>query len=141
MKNLIATFILMGVSASLLTACVSREQADAKLAKGCEAGVNAILPEGRKITRIAKTEFTPATEGRGMRHVKMTAVETDGFLEVENVFECVFEEGFGFLNSNYTAAVYQVRAGDIMIGKSGDEIVGDAQQFIKLNDAIRGALY
>ncbi|HEY0901744.1 MAG TPA: hypothetical protein VGD95_06435 [Micavibrio sp.] len=141
MKKIISTFILMGVSAALLSACVSREQADAKLAKGCEAGVNAILPAGRKITRVAKSEFTPATEGPGMRHVKLTAIETDGFLEVENTVECVFEEGFAFLNSSHTAALYQVRAGEIMIGKSGNEIVGDAQQFLKLNEAIRNAMY
>lgn len=141
MKNSIRGLILLGASSLLLTACVSREQADAKLAKGCEAGVNVILPEGRKITRIAKTDFTPATEGPGMRHVKLTAVETDGFLEVENMYDCVFEEGFGFLNTTHTAAVYQVRAGDIMIGKSGNEIVGDAQQFLKLNDAMRDAMY
>lgn len=136
-----STLILMGVCAMTLSACVSREQADAKLAKGCEAGVNVILPEGRKITRIAKSEFTPATEGAGMRHVKLTAVETDGFLETENVFECVFEESFGFLGSGHTAAIYQVRAGDTMIGKSGNQIVGDAQIFLKLNDAMRDAMY
>lgn len=141
MTRKFSTFILIGACAMILSGCVSREQADAKLAKGCEAGVNVILPEGRKIARIAKSEFTPATEGHGMRHVKLTAIETDSFLESENIFECVFEEGFGFLNSSHTAAIYQVRAGDTMIGKSGNEIVGDAQVFMKLNDAMRDAMY
>lgn len=141
MTGRFSTLIMLGVCALTLSGCVSREQADAKLAKGCEAGVNVILPEGRKITRIAKSEFTPATEGAGMRHVKLTAIETDGFLETENVFECVFEESFGFLNSAYTAAAYQVRAGDIVIGKSGHEIIGDAQTFMKLNDAMRSVMY
>ncbi len=141
MTKRFSTFILMGACAMILSGCVSREQADAKLAKGCEAGVNVILPQGRKIARIAKSEFTPATEGAGMRHVKLTAIENDGFLESENVFECVFEESFGFLNSGHTAAIYQVRAGDTMIGKSGNEIIGDAQVFMKLNDAMRDAMY
>lgn len=141
MTNRFSTFIIMGTCAMLLSGCVSREQADAKLAKACEAGVNAILPEGRKITRVADTEFSPATEGQGMRHVVLKAVETDGFLETETEFVCVFEESFGFLNTGYTAAAYQVRAGDLVVGKSGNEILGDAQIFMKLNDAMRDAMY
>ncbi len=141
MTGRFSTFILLGVCAALLSGCVSREQADTKMAKGCEAGVKVILPEGRTIARIAKTEFTPATEGPGMRHVKLTAIENDGFLETENVFECVFEENFGFLNGSHSAAIYQVRAGDLVIGKSGNEIIGDAQTFIKLNDAMREVMY
>ena len=141
MTKRFSTFILMGACAMILSGCVSREQADAKLAKGCEAGANVILPEGRKITRIAKSEFTPATEGRGMRHVKLTTIENDGFLEIENTVECVFEENFGFLNSGHSAAIYQVSAGDTVIGKSGSQIIGDAQVFLKLNDAMRDAMY
>ena len=125
----------------LLSGCVSREQADAKLAKGCEAGVNALLPEGRTITRIADTKFSPSPEGPGMRHVKLKAIETDGFLEVESEFECVFEESFGFLKNNFTASIYQVRTGERVVGKSGNEILGDANDFLKLTDAIRDAMY
>lgn len=141
MTNRFSTFVILGTCAMLLSGCVSREQADTKLAKACEAGVNAILPEGRKITRVADTQFTPSTEGQGMRHVKLKTIETDGFLETETEFVCVFEESFSFLNMGYTAAPYQVRAGDLIVGKSGNEILGDAQAFMKLNDAMHDALY
>lgn len=141
MKKLAQAIMLCSASVLLLTGCVSREHADAKLAKACEAGVNVVLPEGRKITRVAKTDFSPATEGPAMRHVKLTAIETDGFLEIENAFDCVFEESSGFLNSNHTASVYYVRAGDRMIGKSGNEIIGSAAEFMELNDAMRDAMY
>lgn len=135
------TFVLLGACALLLSGCVSREQADAKLAKGCEAGVNALLPEGRTISKVADAKFSPSPEGANMRHVTLKAIENDGFLEVENSFECIFEESFGFLNANYTASVYQVRTGERVVGKSGNEILGDAQDFLKLTDAIREAMY
>lgn len=135
------TFVLLGTCALLLSGCVSREQADAKLAKGCQAGVNALLPEGRTITKIADTKFSPSPEGPSMRHVSLKAIENDGFLEVENTFECVFDESFGFMNMNYTASIYQVRTGERVVGKSGNEILGDANDFLKLTDAIREAMY
>jgi len=135
------TFFILGACALLLSGCVSREQADAKLAKGCAAGVNALLPEGRKIERTIDTQFSPSPEGSDMRHVKLKAIENDGWLEVESEFECVFEESFGFLNTNYTASIYQVRTGERVVGKSGNEILGDADDFMKLTDAIREAMY
>jgi hypothetical protein len=135
------TFVLLGTCALLLSGCVSREQADAKLAKGCEAGVNVLLPEGRTISKVASSKFSPSPEGPNMRHVELKAIENDGFLEVENTFECVFDESFGFMNMNYTASVYQVRTGERVVGKSGNEILGDANDFLKLTDAIREAMY
>lgn len=137
----IHTFILLSACTIMLSGCVSREQADAKLAKGCEAGVNALLSEGRTITKIADTKFSPSPEGPNMRHVTLKAIENDGFLEVENNFECIFEEQFGPLNMNYTASIYQVRTGERVVGKSGNEILGDANDFLKLTDAIREAMY
>lgn len=124
-----------------LGGCVSREQADAKLARGCEAGVKAILPEGYSVARIESTEFSPATQGTGYRHVTLKAVELDGWLETPKEYECVFEESFGFLSANHTAAIYQIRAGDKVVGKSGREIIGETEDFLKLTEAIRRAMY
>ena len=141
MKRHIQTLLLMTVCATLLSGCVSREQADAKLAKGCEAGVNALLTPPRKIEKILDTKFSPSPEGADMRHVKLHVMENDGWLEVESDFECIFEESFGFFQSNHTASIYQVRTGERIVGKSGNEIMGDAQDFLKLTDAIREAMY
>lgn len=124
-----------------LSGCVSREQADAKLAKGCEAGINALLTEPRKIEKILETKFSPSPEGAGMRHVALHVMENDGWLEVESDFECVFEESFGILQMSHAASIYQVRTGERIVGKSGNEILGDANDFLKLTDAIRKAMY
>lgn len=141
MKPYFLTLSVLISCTLLLSGCVSRAQADATLAKGCEAGVAALLPPERKIERISDKTFSPSPEGVGMRRVMLKAIENDGFLEVESEFECVFEESFGLFNMNHTASVYQVRTGDRIIGKSGNQIMGDAQDFIKLTDAIREAMY
>ncbi len=135
------SFLLLAASLPLLTGCIDRAQADAKLAKGCEAGVNTMLENGDQIGKVVKTEFTPATEGQGMRHVALTATIKDDWSEQEQTYECVFEEDFGPMNMTHTAAIYQVKVGDKVIGKSGNEIMGDAQDFLKLNEAIRQAMY
>lgn len=136
------SLIAAAAATLLLTGCVDRATADATLAKGCEAGVNALLTDGMKIGTIKNTEFSPSPEGQGYRRVTMTAVATDGWAEEERPFVCIFEESFGFLNSNHTAAIYQLRLSDEQVyGKSGKEILGDAQDFIKLTDAIRSAMY
>ena len=139
-----ARFVVFAAAtaAVLLTGCVDRSVADATLAKGCEAGVNAMLTDGLKIGTISSTEFSPSPEGQGYRRVTMKAVATDGWAEEEREFICVFEESFGFMNSNHNAAIYQLRLSEEQIyGKSGREIMGDAQDFIKLTDAIRAAMY
>ncbi len=139
MKKL--SLILAALALVSLTGCIDRTQADAKLARGCEAGVNTMLEKGDRIGKVVKTEFTPATEGPGMRHVTLTATIKDDWSEEEQTYECVFEEDFGFMNTNYAASIYQIKAGDKTVGKSGNEIMGDAEDFIKLNDAIRQAMY
>lgn len=125
----------------LLTGCVNREQADEKLVKGCAAGIAALLPEGRTMGEIKSTKLTESPEGANFRHVTLSAIEKDGWLENEVEYECTFEENFGFLNSNYTGSIYQIKFDDQVYGKSGGEILGSAEDFVKLTDAIRKAMY
>lgn len=127
--------------AAALTGCVSREQADAKLAKACEAGVMALLPEGQDIGKVAGSTFTASVEGQGMRHVALKFEHQDGWIEESTVYECTFEESFGPMKNNFTASLYNLKMGEQSYGKFGNEILGDAQDFMKLTDAIRKALY
>lgn len=134
-------FLMLGLCLVALSGCVSREDADAKLAKGCLAGVSSLLPEGQSTGEIKQQDFTPSPEGQNMRHVRLVTIANDGWLEEEQVFECVFEESFGFMNSNYVASIYQLRFNDRVYGKSGNEIQGSFDDFLKLTDAIREAMY
>ncbi|MCB9989700.1 MAG: hypothetical protein H6868_10285 [Rhodospirillales bacterium] len=130
------------LSSVVVGGCVDRATADAKLVKACKAGVEALLPEGEVIERVAGSEVKDSPTGAGHRHVTLTAIKDDGWLEEEVPYECVFEESFGFLSMNYTASVYQVRLSeDKIVGKVGSKIQGDPEEFVKLTDAIREALY
>lgn len=136
-KNL----ILVAMMSLALTGCVNREQADAKLGNACKAAVNEFLGAGMQIDRIESVDASPSPVGNGYRHVLLNTITVDGWLEEKNQYECTFEESFGFMKMNYTASFYQLRIGEEMIGKSGNEIVGSAQDFMKITDAVRQALY
>ena len=135
-KNL----ILVAMMSLALTGCVNREQADAKLGNACKAAVNEFLGAGMQIDRIESVDASPSPVGNGYRHVLLNTITVDGWLEEKNQYECTFEESFGFMKMNYTASFYQLRIGEEMIGKSGNEIVGSAQDFMKITDAVRQAL-
>lgn len=124
-----------------LGGCVNRQQADDKLAKGCAAGVNSLLPEGQVLGEIQAKTSTPSPEGADYRHVTIKVKQGDGWLEGDGLYECTFEEDFGFLNTGYTASIYQLKIGDKVYGKAGNDILGTADDFIKLTDAIRKSMY
>lgn len=133
------TLLLTGTV--LLTGCVNREQADAKLANACKAAVNVFLPDGQKVNKVESTTATPSPEGQDFRHVTIHTIMVDGWLEEKRDYECVFQEGFGFLNSNYTASIEKVTVDGETYGRAGNEILGDTQDMIKLTNAVRDALY
>lgn len=142
MMNSRNTCIFFGLCCLLaLTGCINREQADAKLARACEAAVNVFLDETQRIDKVNNATFSASPIGPDFRHVTIHTIMVDGWLETENDYICVFQEGFGFLNSGYTASVHQVHVGSDVYGKAGNEILGDAQDHIKLNEAVRKALY
>ena len=125
----------------IVTGCMSREQADAKLAKACEAAVNVFLVDGQRIDKVNNATFSGSPVGPDFRHVTIHTAMIDGWLEAEYDYDCTFQEGFGFLNSGYTASIYNVNVDGRIIGKSGSEILGEAEDHMKLNEAVRAALY
>lgn len=124
-----------------LSACVDREQADIKLAKACTAAANAVLPDGESVPPVTENTFTPAVDAPNTRHVTLTVKNEDGWIEEVMAYECVFEDHFGFMNTSYTASFVNLKFGEQTYGKFGDELRGEATDFIKLTDAIRTALY
>lgn len=143
MNKNITTLCILGVSLSLLTACVSRTQADQKLAQECKTNLNIALPEDRKLNDIAKTEFSNFADqsGSNKRQVKLITLEKDGFLDIEKAYECVFEENFAAFNMNHTAELYQMRIDDIIADKNTVNVVGDSLEAQKLKDLLQGSAY
>lgn len=128
-------------AALLLSGCVSREQADAKLAKACEAGIRATLPDYQTFEEVLEVKASDSSIGPNMRQIRIKGKLEDGWLGIEENFTCVFDESFGFLGSSHTAAIYQLRLPGKVIGQAGPDITGSAQDFIKLTDAVSEALY
>ena len=129
------------VTTLALSGCVSRDQADAKLAKACAAGVNVFLTGGQEIDKIVESKFSPSPIGQGFRHVTLITTVKNDWLEQNHTYECDFDESFGFMGSAYTASIERLDAEGTIIGRAGGQILGEAQDFIKLTDAIRKALY
>ena len=125
-----------------MTGCVDRDYADNTLQKGCLAGVKALLDDGYEIRDVKEAKFEPSPVGPDFRHVTLQVTQMDGWLETDAEYQCVFEESFGFLNSHHTASIYQIRMGDDrLVGRSGKDIIGTPEDFLKLTDAIRKAMY
>lgn len=125
----------------IMTGCVSREQADAKLTRACEAGIKATLPEHQTFEEILDSQARDSSIGSNMRQIKIKGKLEDGWLGIEENFTCIFEESFGLLGNSHTAAIYQLRLPGKAIGQAGSDITGSAQEFIRLTDAVSEALY
>ncbi len=141
---MLKTFSRVGAAVAalvLLAGCIDRAEADAKLAKACGAGVASLLPEGSRIDAVKSHTASDSPEGFGYRHVTIKTMFYDGWLEEDRDYDCIFEESFGFMNAHFTASIHQIRLPERVVGKSGGEILGDAEDFIKLTDAVRKALY
>lgn len=123
-----------------LSACVTREQADEKLVRGCAAATASLLPEDQVMGPIIAHEFTESSEGPTFRHLTIHTKQDEEWLSGEAVYDCTFEETFGFLNITYNAFVYQLKLGEAVYGKVNGEIVGDAEDFIKLDKAFEKAM-
>lgn len=134
-----ARFFLVFALSLPLAACVSRDQADARLARGCKAAAELFLPEGTTIKDIRKQVFGASDQDSGLRSVILTATETDGWTDEEKEYRCLFEESFGFSGS-YTAVIEQFRTGDTVYGKENGKILGSFDDHLKLTETVERAL-
>lgn len=140
MKNYL--FWLCLLSPLILSGCVSREQADAKLARGCLAGAEIFLDEGFKIGEIKNKTFRDAPGlGKGYREVTLKVLETDGWYEADRDYQCIFAEEFAIANLNHTASLYQLRMHDQVYGKEGDQLLGSFQDHLKLTEKVEQAMF
>ncbi|MFA5593437.1 MAG: hypothetical protein WC989_09020 [Micavibrio sp.] len=128
------------MSALALGACVSQQQADARLAKGCEAATGAML-EPRTIKDVRGfTAEEDRSEGSIHRRIKLTYVENDDFAESEHVSECLFSQQWGFFKTAHAALLEQLIVNGQLVGKKGGVIVGSMDDFLKLSGHAESAM-
>jgi hypothetical protein len=133
--------LLLSMAIISLSGCVSRPQADEKLARGCAAGIELFMEEGFKIGSIKKTTFSESSEeGKEYRDVNIQYVETDGWANVDKQARCTFAEQFGLFGATYNASIYQISVNDQVYGKKGTEILGTYEQILKLTETVDNAL-
>ena len=135
------TALLFVISLLVLTGCVTREQADARIARGCAAGIEMFLAEGFEIKEIKDKLFKDSREfGSGYRNVILKAVESDGWLDVDKQYECVFAESFGFLNATHAATIYQLKVNGQVYGNEDGKIKGNFKTHLKLTETVERAM-
>ena len=134
-------FILSASALLLLSGCVSQDQADAKLARGCEAGIQALIrPVMIKEVKSKNFSFEENAEGQH-RAVKIDTITKDGWLELEKSYICVFAQQWGLFKSSHGAILMQIRMPDgKIIGKKDNKIVGNMDQFLKLTETVQASM-
>lgn len=124
--------ILSVVSTLALAGCVTQQQADAKMGEGCKAAVNAMIEPKKLLDTKAVNYADEQTEGSLYRRVTLTAIEKDGWVEVQKDYKCLFAQQWGLLKSSHTALLEQLSVGDQFYGKKDGKIIGSMEDFMKL---------
>ena len=135
---MLKTLPFLLLSLIILSGCVDRAAADAKLARGCAAGAVIFIEEGFKIKEITEKKFRDSPGlGKGYREVTLSAIESDGWYDAEVSYQCIFVETVGLFNTTHKATIYQLRLGDDEIyGKEGDKLLGTFDDHLKLTEVV-----
>lgn len=125
-----------------LTACVDQNTADIKMAKGCRAGVDALLKkDGREISEVKAERYADEqTEGGLHRRITIEAIEKDGWLELDKKYTCLFAQEWGLFKSSHHALLVQIEIDDQLYGKKDGVILGELQDFLDLTRTVGTAM-
>ena len=134
--------LLLSAGAFALSGCVDQATADAKMARGCEAAVQALVPGSREIVQVKNTSFeNKPLEDEGIhRHVTLSVLEKDGWAELDKSYNCVFLEQWGFLRTTHGALIMQVNIDDKKYGRAGSGLSGSIKEFIRLTESVDKAM-
>ena len=123
-----------------LSGCVNQQQADAKMGKGCEAGLAAMMGNKQILTVKATNYSDEQTEGSLYRRVTIDLVEKDGWAELDKKYSCLFAQEWGPLKSTHTALLEQIVMDDKIIGKKDGVILGNINEFMNLVSKVDTAM-
>lgn len=133
--------LLSAVATLTLAGCVSQDQADEKMARGCQAGVESQLGNAQ-IENIKSTNYSFESNVEGQhRRVTFDARTKDGWVELDQTFSCLFAQQWGFFKSSHAAVLMQVKMPDgRVIGKQDGILVGDIGDFARLSESVNAAM-
>lgn len=133
-------FMLIAISSLALTGCVSQDQADVKMSKGCAAGVEALITPKSIKTVKAQRYANEQVEGGLHRRVTLEVVESDGWLELDKEYSCLFMQQWGILKTSHQALLVQVKIDDSVYGKKDGIITGSYEDFLNLTRVVDSAM-
>lgn len=132
--------LLSALSALTLGACVSQEQADAKMAKGCESAIGAMItPRTIKEVKSFKAD-NEGMLGVTYRRIAVTYVENDDFANSEKTGSCLFSEQWTAMKGSHAALLEQLTVNGRIIGKRNGVIQGSMDDFLKLTEGADTAM-
>ena len=132
---------LMLMCLMVLTSCMDRQKADVKLLKACQAGASVLLPEGSSVKEIKISAFAPSTEfGKSYREVLLIALESDGWVESEQEYKCIFAEDIGIFGAQYYATIHQLTAHGQTYGNQDGQILGAPETIINMTARVENAM-
>tara|TARA_B100001989_G_scaffold242481_1_gene209284 strand:+ start:299 stop:727 length:429 start_codon:yes stop_codon:yes gene_type:complete len=131
----------VAICLTLLTGCVSREQANDKLGKACEVAASIFLEDGFTIKTVKRVTSKPSKEyGDSYRDVTVFVTESDSWIDIEKEYECVFAEEFGMFNTSFDADLYRIEVDGQVFGMKDGQIIGDPNTHMKLMNAVQSAM-
>lgn len=133
----------MGVCAlTLLTGCGAREEAEAKLARGCEAAAKSMLAKDnydRQIDSVKSKKFGKS-DGFTLVTIETNTKNKEYEYDSDESFQCKFQESTGPFGLNWKAALVQVKVGDDVYGSEGGELYGTVEDQMALTAAVESAM-
>ena len=135
-------FLTILLACFFVSGCVTQDEMDVKMAKGCAAGVNALLEdESKEILEIKSKRYANEdTEGGLHRRITIEAIEKDGWVELDKEYSCLFMQEWGMFKSSHRALLVQVEINDTLYGKKNGSIVGSFEDFLRLTKVIDSAM-
>ena len=139
MKKIISILAFISIL-PLLSACISPDQADAKMQRGCIAGIKSLI-EPKEILETKSVNFSNELLTDGMyRRATFKVMEQDGWAELEKEYSCLFLEQWGPLKTSHTASLMQVDLGGKIVGNKDGKLVGELEDFLKLTRVVDAAM-
>jgi len=128
------------LTAFALTGCLSQDQVDVKMLKGCEAGINSLISPS-EIGEIKTKNYSNEDVNNNLhRRITIEAIEKDGWLELDKTYSCLFMQEWGIFSSSHKALLVQTTIDDETIGNIDGHVIGGFEEFLKLTDVVDKAM-
>ena len=128
-----------------LNACgFDRDAQDKKLVKGCQAAIQAVLPDNSSIDAVKNTTFgfsDTLGNGKNYRTVTMDISQKDDWYTTDKTYQCVFIESLNIGGFSMKSDLYQVKEGETVYGRDDKgNVIGDLNHWLGLTEKAQDAM-